>query len=901
MHRLSRRGLGQWARAFSSPSTRRRGAAALSACVQELELRTLLSIAPVANINGPYEGTEGTAIVLSAVGSVDEDGTITKFEWDLDYDGKTFQANYTSTNPATPTYSYTPTDNFATRTIALRATDNEGNVSAIATTTLSVANVPPSLGNLRVTPETLNEGASVTLSGDIVDPSVLDTFPDLAINWGDGPIVHYTPNSRHFSFTHTYRNDGNYTISVSLLDDDGGAGNGAAVVVVSNRVPVPTLTGNDAAIKDQAYELTLNSGDPGLDDLITWTIDWGDGNTETVAEKAASKKVTHTYTTAGQFTVKVKARDEVSGDVAAADKTVKVQPFLITLSGDSSVNEGADPGYRLYFTTSATITGWQIDWGDGSEVSTLQANVSTTTHKYLNGANTYTIKVTGLSASGNAEATRTVTVNNRPPVPVITGDATVIKDRPYTIQLDAKDPGSNDAITWTINWGDGSTDEVVSPTDTDKRGTVTLSHTYTSIRSYYISVTAKDDANPVAQGTANKSVSVVRRFSISGADTVNEGSVYTLNLSTGGEQELQNVGNWSINWGDGSEAELVPYTATSITHTYPTAEKRYLITAEITDIEGAYTTSRNVTVSNAAPQVTVTGATGGVRGQALKFAAAISDPGPTDTHQIKWDFGDGTVIDYKKATGTALRPTHVFKEAKTYKVRAEVRDNDGAITITTQEVTITPLQLQADPLNPGKTMLVVGGTEQAESITINPASAGRVKVLFGKSARGPYAPTGRIVVLGLGGDDTLLVSPKVKKPTLLDGGAGDDSLTGGAGSDILRGGAGNDQLLGGFGRDLLIGGAGADQILGQGGSDILLSGNLTLNTDARQLEILRLWSAPTKIADRIRTLRSSLSATTVRDDRVSDVLKGGAEEDWLLPGKAADTLTTTSGDVTTRF
>jgi hypothetical protein len=54
-------------------------------------------------------------------------------------------------------------------------------------------------------------------------------------------------------------------------------------------------------------------------------------------------------------------------------------------------------------------------------------------------------------------------------------------------------------------------------------------------------------------------------------------------------------------------------------------------------------------------------------------------------------------------------------------------------------------------------------------------------------------------------------STAVPMPTLIDGGAGNDSLLGGAGNDTVTGGAGDDFLNGGAGTDSLTGGIGSDR------------------------------------------------------------------------------------------
>jgi VCBS repeat-containing protein len=60
----------------------------------------------------------------------------------------------------------------------------------------------------------------------------------------------------------------------------------------------------------------------------------------------------------------------------------------------------------------------------------------------------------------------------------------------------------------------------------------------------------------------------------------------------------------------------------------------------------------------------------------------------------------------------------------------------------------------------------------------------------------------------------------VQTGSVLDGGAGNDTLTGNAGSDKLTGGVGNDALNGGAGDDVLIGGKGDDMLTGGAGHDV---------------------------------------------------------------------------------
>jgi Ca2+-binding RTX toxin-like protein len=86
------------------------------------------------------------------------------------------------------------------------------------------------------------------------------------------------------------------------------------------------------------------------------------------------------------------------------------------------------------------------------------------------------------------------------------------------------------------------------------------------------------------------------------------------------------------------------------------------------------------------------------------------------------------------------------------------------------------------------------------------------------------------VVEGEAGDDTLSGG---SGEDALSGGVGNDLLNGGSGNDFLNGGdyagpldTGNDTLSGGSGNDTLIGGAGNDLVSGGSGSDLFIADSL---------------------------------------------------------------------------
>jgi uncharacterized delta-60 repeat protein len=98
-----------------------------------------VNAAPTANPGSGYSVTEGDSVGLDASGSFDPDGAIGSYEWDLDYDGVTFN---TDTTGAAATFNAAGIDGPAVKTIALRVTDENG-AASIATTSVTINDVPP--------------------------------------------------------------------------------------------------------------------------------------------------------------------------------------------------------------------------------------------------------------------------------------------------------------------------------------------------------------------------------------------------------------------------------------------------------------------------------------------------------------------------------------------------------------------------------------------------------------------------------------------------------------------------------------------------------------------------------------------------------------------------------------
>jgi hypothetical protein len=128
------------------------------------------------------------------------------------------------------------------------------------------------------------------------DPGWNDTYTG-SVDWGFGPAEAVAanvttagspgvPDSGTIAATHTYLDDGAFTVTGSVTDDDGGTGSGAAGLTVNNVAPSALIDETGAVLINGVPTIITNAGspvdfsatsaDPGSDDLtLTW--DWDDG------------------------------------------------------------------------------------------------------------------------------------------------------------------------------------------------------------------------------------------------------------------------------------------------------------------------------------------------------------------------------------------------------------------------------------------------------------------------------------------------------------------------------------------------------------------------------------------------------------------------------------------------
>jgi len=222
-------------------------------------LSILNNTAPVIDSIANQTGEENTLFELTVTGS------------DADGDSLTFSSNYselTSTiiNATAARFSFTPVDeDNGNHTILVTVTDARGAINS-TTFVLEILDVnnPPVLGPIGNRIAKINKTFSLKVNASDLDSGDTLTFSDntslFDINPSTG-LIEFTPNASQ---------EGEYTINISVTDDAAIPKIDYEVVIFTitqNRAPIIDTIGNQTAIEDIAFSLTINASDPDGDQL----------------------------------------------------------------------------------------------------------------------------------------------------------------------------------------------------------------------------------------------------------------------------------------------------------------------------------------------------------------------------------------------------------------------------------------------------------------------------------------------------------------------------------------------------------------------------------------------------------------------------------------------------------
>ncbi len=187
---------------------------------------------------------EGTTLILDAFESFDEISGVASITWDLmGMDGVVIvNGNLVNlTNLHDVIHLKNPVDFVAMdgpgqAEFSLQVTDQAGNVSEVAVVVI-VLNVAPEISEVALSTETLPEGTRVTATTVFTDPAGVLDGHTATIDWGNGAVdsgvvVEESGSATFLGLPDLYNKPDEYTITITVTDDDGGIGQTSTIYSV---------------------------------------------------------------------------------------------------------------------------------------------------------------------------------------------------------------------------------------------------------------------------------------------------------------------------------------------------------------------------------------------------------------------------------------------------------------------------------------------------------------------------------------------------------------------------------------------------------------------------------------------------------------------------------------------
>jgi PKD repeat protein len=396
-------------------------------------------IAPVADFEGaPTSGVRPLTVAFTNTSTGDYDTSAWTFG-----DG----GSSSSTNPS---YTYTAA---GTYTVTLTVSGLGGSDTHTETSYITVAYMPVSAafsGSPTSGVAPLNVDFSNTSTGDF-DTSDWD--------FGDGGSSTVTSPS------YTYTVPGVYTVTLTAS----GLGGADTLTRTSYITVYEEITADfvgSPTSGERPLTVVFTNTSTGDYSLSSW--DFGDISGMLTDQTV----VTHTYDTAGVYTVTLTSSGVADSDTVAKTSYITVSHASVTAGFIGSPTSGERP-LTVVFTNTSTgdfsTSSW--DFGDG-----ITSSVGSPTHTYTTaGVYTVSLTVSGLGGADNLTRTSYISVSNVPVAAVFTGTPT-LGVLPLNVNFTNGSTGDYTTSAW--DFGDGGSSTETSP-----------SYTYTTAGIYTVTLT----------------------------------------------------------------------------------------------------------------------------------------------------------------------------------------------------------------------------------------------------------------------------------------------------------------------------------------------------------------------------------------------------------------------------
>ncbi len=567
-------------------------------------------------------------------------------------------------------------------------------------------------------------GAALTIGFSTTDVAA-DIPVSWGLDWGDGSSESLGAGSA--TARHSYAEPGDYTITVSVLDDDGVSASSQQLVTIT----APLLSAGGAYSIAEGEALDLLASVSGTPTSVAWDLDndglFDDASGASVSVSWATLVALGIDDDLSAAPIAVQA-SYASGSPVSASTTLSVLNVAPEADGLShTAGSGVAEG-----SSGATVQVGFVDptdAGDG-DIADLVYSFdfdSDGTFDLVGGDATVYVPAAYLADDGEVRVTAriadddggftdyltTFDVLDVLPSFTLVGASSVAEGSPYSLSVtNLVDPGASDVISgFSVDWGDG--EEAESYTQVQMLAGV--SHTFaddTGAGTATISVTAVSNDGSVTLTLADLSVSnAAPEVTALSLDTgaIVEGGLVTLRGSVV-DAGLLDTQSLSIDWGDGA-VEVFTLDAGggsfSPSHRY-LDDGSYQISLVVSDSDGSSAVLGSgvadllldVSVSNAAPSLALALQSSEIgEGEDAILSGTLLDAGVHDLHTVTVDWGDGTQ-ELVTLDGRSFQASHLYADddgtasvSDTYLISVAAVDNADASSVANASVTLTVVNI----------------------------------------------------------------------------------------------------------------------------------------------------------------------------------------------------------------
>jgi PKD repeat protein len=465
---------------------------------------------------------------------------------------------------------------------------------------------------------------------------------------------------------HTYAAPGDYTYTLTAIDDSGRVANRAkrSFDLTLNQPPQAMPGGNQIAAPGQTVSFDAAASSDADGQITRYVWDFGDGS-----KLEQGVKVSHSYDRPGLYRVKLRVEDDSNSPCNSGEAFAEVwvnAPPLAEAGTDQTVSPGQVVKFdgSQSFDSDGELALYQWDFGDGNTGKGLN-----TEHAYENpGTYTVTLNVGDNAQVGNSQISDTVRIKvNQHPIAKPTASVKRISvGEPVAFDGTASTDEDGYLTAYAWDFGDGAT-----------ATSAQTAHPYAAPGTYTIQLQVTDDSQ-TSSATHAATIQVIVNdppVAKAGEDHYLTASLLHFDASASHDRD-GDLTKYHWDFGDGEEASST--TSATVEHVYRSPGD-YVVTLSVTDDSGTTTQTTQDTlnvrinakpVADAGPDRPLL-----IPGESVHFDARGSFDPDGEISAYQWHFGDGN-------STTEAAPTHVYEHPGRYQVSLLVSDDSGHAAAT---------------------------------------------------------------------------------------------------------------------------------------------------------------------------------------------------------------------------